>query len=899
MPMSASKKVFGAILLVAGLVGMAGYLLLNHSQTILKERIAGEIQNLTANTLDSVNRIIFMRGEELQILAHELTMRSEVESSTRKMESMPDRDVFIRQMDEDWTAGKTTPPIQAILDNPLSGTFAEKRRFLKKKYGVEVFNEIFATNRFGALIAASPRTTDYFQADEAWYQQARKSGEDVHVEAIAYDESTDAFSTTVAVKLMDDSNRYQGMLKGGLHIVIIRNLLDDFQRQAAIHSLRFYLVNEKGEVILSSMAPSGQHDARLVRIHPFGGDLSAWAPVARALQGQSGYYFHEKDGQDWLVTYQRSKGVEGISGLNWSLVLEMDAKEVLKPVSILRAGLGGVWGVLFLAAFIMGGVMIYAFINPAEKLLKSTRLRVPLTPKSAPSSPVGKKPEEDLDSISFSFKELTDDLVTHLEELEKQVSTKAQALMDAKREAEKANQAKSLFISNMSHEIRTPLNAVLGYAQILDRDSNLDPKQKNKVKGIYHSGSRLLHLINDILDMSKIAARKEVLNVRPFDLGGLICEVNSQYGALCRSKKLQWVLTMFSGPSPVSGDKQKIHQVLSNLLDNAIKFTESGCVELRVTKMEADRFRFEVIDTGPGIPPEKQEAIFGVFEQGDVGLEKGGAGLGLAISRQLVQLMGGKLMLESQTDGSTRFFFELVLPPSRQELKVVSADLKKPVTLPPGVLLRVLIVDDDPTHLEIVQEMLRRTGMEVRTAACGEEGLAMLRKWNPDLLLVDYRMPAMNGLELICEISREYGPDRFKIIMVSASAFDQERQMFLEHGVSAFISKPLVREELLEQIGLLMSIEFVPPPQDSCVISDDREGDTPIQHANLSVPSVLVDEMKMTLSKGLFDEFEQLLAVVERFGPEEKKLANQLQRMAEVFDKTAITKELDRIPPHH
>ncbi|CCQ90658.1 putative Histidine kinase [Nitrospina gracilis 3/211] len=899
--MNTSRKIFGLIALVGVLVGMLGYFLLNHSQSIIKERIAGEIQHLTESTLESVNRILFMRGEELQILAHSLPIMEMVEQSNREFDALPDRDAFIRQMDKDWLAGQDTRAVRTLLNNPLSRTFTEKRRFLQKKYGVEVFNEIFATNRYGALIAASPRTTDYYQADESWYREALKSEDDVYVEDIAFDESTNSFSTTVAVRLRDDENRFVGMIKAGLHIVVIRNLLDQFKKEEPIQSLNYFLVDGKGAVILSSLASAIEGGKSPARIHPFGKDLSSWEPVSRVLAGENGYYFQEEGGQTSLITYQRSRKFENVSGLRWSLILQMDAKEVLEPVSVLRVGLGSIWGVLIVLALVVGGVLIFGFVQPAEKLMRTTRPRVRPSRKrvlsdSVRESPVGET--EPIQDISLSFKNMTDELVLHLEELEKQVSTKAEELFVAKKDAEKANQAKSLFISNMSHEIRTPLNAVLGYAQILDRDPKLDSKQKAKIKGIYHSGSRLLQLINDVLDISKIEAQKEELHIHPFNLNDLIWEVDSRYGALCRGKGLEWAITGdVDRPLPVFGDEQKTHRVLSNLLDNAFKFTESGRVELRVTQEEGDRYRFEVIDTGPGIAPENQEAVFGIFEQGKVGVEKGGVGLGLAICRRLVKLMGGDIKLESQNGGPTRFIFELPLPPAQRPQRVGPADLKKHVTLAPGTTLRTLIVDDDPNHLDIMQEILQRVGMEVKIAVNGREGLAVLEDWNPDLLLIDYRMPEMDGLEMLREISRRHGPDRYRIVMVSASALDHEKKMFLDNGVTTVVSKPLVREELLEVIRRIMSVEFVAAYQDN---GNGLEAEKPIvEYTQLSVPTVVVEEMREALAKGLFDEFEKLLPTMAHLGPEEEKLAARLQCMAEACDKASIAAELDKIPPHH
>ncbi|CAI2719132.1 ATP-binding protein [Nitrospina watsonii] len=898
--MSTSKKIFAVILLVGGLVGGIGYGLLNHSQSVIEERIGKEIGNLTENTLDSVDRIIFMRVEETQILAQGLSLVEAARKSNQRFESLPNRDADIQQMDRDWVEGKDTPEIQALLNNPLSRAFAAKRHFLQRKYGADVFNEIFATNRFGVVIAASPRTTDYYQGDEDWYQQGARSKDAVWIQDIAFDESTDAYSVTLVTRLLDENDKFMGLIKAGLHIVIIRQLLDEFQDQASIQSLRYYLLDGKGSVILSSRKPESKDRRHPERIQPFGTDLTSWEPVARVLQGENGFFYRQDENRTSLLGYYRSKGFKGFDGLDWSLVLEVDADEVLKPVSFLRTGMESVWGLTVLLALVVGGMLVGFIIRPVEKLVQSTtRSREGLSRPVADSSGATASLAEadDLETLSSSFKRITDSLQRHMAELENEISTKASELVSAKEDAEQANRAKSLFISNMSHEIRTPLNAVLGYAQILEKDASLSLQQKTKVRSIYRSGEHLLHLINDILDISKIEAQQEVVNDHDFNLHALMCELDSCYGALCRDKKLGWKYTMPGyGPIPVRGDSQKIYQVLTNLLDNAVKFTDHGEVELRVQPTAPDQYLFEVIDSGPGIEAGKQGQIFEIFVQDEAGQKKGGAGLGLAICRRLVRLLGGELKVESKPGRFARFYFELQLPASRFSPRTGPTDLQRAVLLAPGHKVRALLVDDDGNHLEILQEMLRRVGIETKTAENGVEGLKLIEGWKPHILLIDYRMPVMDGMEMVQQVCKEYGRDRFKIAMISASAFDHEKKMFLGSGVDAFISKPMVREELLDTIRRLLDVEFVHAPDDADS-GGQTAGDESIHYGGLRVPASLVADLNAMLSKGLFNEFVELLHGMDGLGPEERKLAGRLRHLASVFDRASIQQELDCIPP--
>jgi PAS domain S-box-containing protein len=238
----------------------------------------------------------------------------------------------------------------------------------------------------------------------------------------------------------------------------------------------------------------------------------------------------------------------------------------------------------------------------------------------------------------------------------------------SEKKAVEANQAKSMFLANMSHEIRTPMNAIIGFTQILLRNKGLDKTTKDTIKTINRSGNHLMSLLNDILDISKIEGGKMALNVSDFDLKSLSVHVSNMFKLHCKEKSLEWKAPEISNSIMVQGDEVKIQQILINLIGNAIKFTDSGQVEFVVTPMNNNQYKFDVIDTGKGIPLESQDKIFDVFYQGREGSQQGGTGLGLTISKKQLQLMGSDLLLKSEVHQGSHFYFTLTLPPSGKEV---------------------------------------------------------------------------------------------------------------------------------------------------------------------------------------------------------------------------------------
>jgi two-component system, sensor histidine kinase and response regulator len=393
-----------------------------------------------------------------------------------------------------------------------------------------------------------------------------------------------------------------------------------------------------------------------------------------------------------------------------------------------------------------------------------------------------------------------------------------QALLLAKEAAESANQAKSDFLATMSHEIRTPLNGVLGFTEILI-DSPLTEQQRAYAATIRSSGEALLNIINDILDFSKIEAGKITIELLPMDLRQTIRDVTSLLSAQANEKGLHLSVDCPDLlPSSIVADRGRLRQILLNLAGNALKFTERGSVTLRISearKAEARLLRIEVIDTGLGIPREKQAQLFQKFTQADSSTTRrfGGTGLGLAISKRLVELMGGEIGLESEPGRGSNFWFTLPLVEApaatatsgdvHPAAKPIAASAPSPQE-PLG--LRVLVAEDNRVNQMLVTKVLKKFGCHTSVAANGREAVDLYQRELYDLVLMDCHMPEMDGFEATTEIRRleklqSRAGSHIPIIALTASAMDEDRTRCLNASMDDFLTKPIQPQELRRMLA--------------------------------------------------------------------------------------------------
>ncbi|MEG4453303.1 PAS domain S-box protein [Microcoleus sp. N9_A1] len=395
------------------------------------------------------------------------------------------------------------------------------------------------------------------------------------------------------------------------------------------------------------------------------------------------------------------------------------------------------------------------------------------------------------------------------------ISDRKQAELEFQ-QANEANQAKTIFLANMSHELRTPLNSILGFTQLMSYESNLTPSVQERLQIVNRSGKHLLDLINDILDLSKIESGRMTLNPSDFDLTNLLTSIEEMLQFRVQSKELQLVVEQYPDlPRFVNNDEKKLYQVLTNLLGNAIKFTKQGSVTLRVRATQRDETSchlcFEVEDTGVGIAPAEIDKLFKVFVQAQAGNNLSqGSGLGLAISQKLVKLMGGQICVKSTLNRGSTFSFEIgVQLPQAASLPPESIN-QRVIGLAPGQQsYRILVVEDLEENRRLLVESLTLVGFEVREAKQGMEALSLWESWLPHLIMMDLRMPIVDGYTAIKYIRQCPKSQKTVIIALTASVFEEEREKVLMAGFNDFISKPFQQRDIFDKIAKYLGVQYI------------------------------------------------------------------------------------------
>ncbi|MGF1938548.1 MAG: PAS domain S-box protein [Nostoc sp. ChiQUE02] len=524
-----------------------------------------------------------------------------------------------------------------------------------------------------------------------------------------------------------------------------------------------------------------------------------------------------------------------------------------------------------------------------------------------------------------------------------QTQRQSQALQEAVIVADTANRAKSEFLANMSHELRTPLNAILGFTQVMSHDHALSTEHQQNLAIINRAGEHLLNLINDILEMSKIEAGRITLNLNSFDLIRLLENLEEMLGFRATSKGLELVFEYTSHlPQYIQADESKLRQVLLNLLGNAIKFTDTGRVTLRVgmetgdweageqggrgageqrriinpqcpvpnttlgeaaptapLSTSAQFLIFEVQDTGRGIASQEINLLFEAFGQTETGRKsQQGTGLGLAISRKYVQLMGGDISVTSTIGKGSKFAFDIQIGLAAASEIQIKQTRRQVISLAPNQSeYRILVVDDSIDSRLVLVKILTSIGFVVQEAANGSEAIALWQTWQPHLILMDMRMPIMDGYEAtrIIKVREETSSENLKsqiqncktiIIALTANAFEEQREAMIKAGCDDYINKPFREEQLLEKLSEYLGVQYVYQEESYQIADATQQGTKSILKLTDLVP--LLSEMSPEWVKQVYTAAAQcsddlILELIEQIPSENAVLQNFIKNLAHDF----------------
>lgn len=894
-------------------VGVTGYLAFTSSRTAVNEMAVQLQHEITERTREYLLSFLASPHRSNQLLLN-IIQREHID---------------VTQLDQltpaVWTALESFDSVSGIgFGNEANGEYVGYGYLIEnneKIYYKDIANvatgKAFIHSRIDehlSPIAQLGKTENYEPRKRGWYQQSVRDRKAIwtDIQVIPGKTLDNALGILTGLALFDE---HQQVLGASVSLLSLRHISQFLQGLTVSRSGRVFIMERSGELVGTSdgKLPFGfDEDNKPIRLQAQRSESALIKAAAQYLHSsftnlkyidkpqQLDFNFENKHQYLQVTPLKDNLGIDWLIGVvipqsdfMGSIDQNSQFTFILLVVALLLAITIGIVTTRWISAPIL-------HLNHAAKMLAHGEWRNDEIYENQRQDEVGQLAQsfasmarqlqqtiEELTVSQEALQEINANLEYEVAKRTQELASEKEAADHAREQAEIANRAKSTFLATMSHELRTPLNGILGYAQILNRQKELTPKQQEGIKIIQSSGEYLLTLINDVLDVSKIEAGKVELQASDFHLGDFIEMITNLFEMRAKQKNIAFIYEPLTQlPIAVRIDEKRLRQVLINLLGNAVKFTASGGVSLKVSYAQGIA-EFSIEDTGVGIAEEDLERIFLPFQQvGDHKQRAEGTGLGLAITKRLIEMMGGQLYVTSQMGRGSCFKISIDLPSVDTPVKL-KENINQPIIRGyVGERLTLLVVDDKWENRSVLRNLLDPLGFNIVEACNGAEAFELLLQQPINLVLTDLVMPIIDGFEFTRKVRNETSYQSLPIIAISASVFDLHQQDSLDAGCNAFLAKPIEADALIQTLRNFLHLEWIYETAFKQNIPDNFENTDATTH--ISPPHNELQHLYEMAELGDIAAIRVRIDILQQKQPQIAAFAEHIRSLASSFDEEGI-----------